>query len=615
MISIARRLAVVFLLCVIPGSALAQTGSNVLVVVNAASADSTRIAEHYVRARSIPAENVVRLSGLAADVPEVISRLGYERFIERPIADWLSRHSIHDRILYIVLTKGIPLRVEGTRGRKGTEASVDSELTLLYRALTGRPVPPQGRVENPYFAGHTAPELFKQFSHKDYDIFLVTRLDGFTVDEVLALIDRGSSPTREGRLLFDQKAALDDPGNAWLSAVAERLTKDGYGNRVVLETTSKPLTDEVNVLGYFSWGSNDPAIKQRNLNLAFVPGALAATFVSSDARTFREPAAEWVFGDTKDPKSRYGGSAESLIGDLVRQGATGVAGHVAEPYFDAIVRPNLLFPAYLAGLNLAEAFYAAMPYVSWQAVVVGDPLCAPFRSSPLDRAEADPPADAETERQVFFGQRRLEFLGILGLKSDALKSFLRGEAKLARGDDTGGRKELEAATALEPRLNEAHALLASLHTAAGEHDQAIERYRKILTNKPRDAAALNNLAYHLAVQKHQPADALPFAEKARLLEPGNAFIIDTLGWVHHLNGNRAEALRFLTLASRSAPENAEIRLHLAAALAAAGQIEAARRELTAALKARPDLEQHADVNVAELRKKIDDSQPQARQVP
>ena len=44
---------------------------------------------------------------------------------------------MHDRIFYIVLTKGIPLRISGSGGRAGTAASVDSELTLLYRKLVG----------------------------------------------------------------------------------------------------------------------------------------------------------------------------------------------------------------------------------------------------------------------------------------------------------------------------------------------------------------------------------------------------------------------------------------------------------------------------------------------
>jgi len=98
------------------------------------------------------------------------------------------------------------------------------------------------------------------------------------------------------------------------------------------------------------------------------------------------------------------------------------------------------------------------------------------------------------------------------------------------------------------------------------------------------------------------ADAPPVAEKARLLDPRNPLIVDTLGWVHHLLGNRTEALRLLVQALRGAPANPDIRLHLAAAFDAAGQIEAAERELMLAIKLRPDIDQRADVQ--ELRARI-----------
>ena len=37
-------------------------------------------------------------------------------------------------------------------------------------------------------------------------------------------------------------------------------------------------------------------------------------------------------------------------------------------------RPDLLLPAYYSGRNLAESFYLSIPALSWQNVVIGDPL-------------------------------------------------------------------------------------------------------------------------------------------------------------------------------------------------------------------------------------------------
>jgi hypothetical protein len=37
--------------------------------------------------------------------------------------------------------------------------------------------------------------------------------------------------------------------------------------------------------------------------------------------------------------------------------------------------PHYLLPAYFHGRNLAESYYLAIPGLSWQNIVVGDPLC------------------------------------------------------------------------------------------------------------------------------------------------------------------------------------------------------------------------------------------------
>jgi len=42
-------------------------------------------------------------------------------------------------------------------------------------------------------------------------------------------------------------------------------------------------------------------------------------------------------------------------------------------------------PGLRVGFQSGESFYLAMPYLSWQTVVVGDPLCAPFRGARCSR--------------------------------------------------------------------------------------------------------------------------------------------------------------------------------------------------------------------------------------
>ena len=69
-------------------------------------------------------------------------------------------------------------------------------------------------------------------------------------------------------------------------------------------------------------------------------------------------------------------SPQTLSADYIHEGATGASGHVYEPYLTMTPRPDLLLPAYYRGRNLAESYYLSIPRLSWQNIVIGDPLCS-----------------------------------------------------------------------------------------------------------------------------------------------------------------------------------------------------------------------------------------------
>lgn len=562
-----------------------------MLVVNETAAVAERIGAHYARARNVPSENIVRLRTEDGDE---IARDQYEREIEIPIGEWLTQRAAQDRILYIVLTKGMPLRIRGTVGRGGTVSSVDSELTLLYRKLAGTPVSTVGRITNSYFLGSMPINRAQRFTHADHDIYLVARIDGFTEADAMALVDRGVSPSQDGDFLLDG-SGTPGPAGGWLGVAADRLAAAGYHNRVLADSTTDILRDRKSVLGYASLGSNDPSIAQRQFGLGFVRGALATLLVSTDARTLREPPADWRPGRSADPRTFFAGSPQSLTGDLIREGVTGTAGQVAEPFVDGAIRPDVLFPAYVSGLNLAESFYLAMPFLSWQTVVFGDPLCAPFRKESLGPEHAAPKVDARSDLPEDFHRRRLAALVGSGFEASAAGLMLEAEALRRRGDEAGMKRALEKATIADPGSNAAHMILATAYEKEGAYDLAIERYRLVLISTPEDVVAANNLAYALAVYKKAPDEALPIAEKAHAASKGEARIIDTLGWIHHLLGNAAEAGTLLAKAAAGAPGNPDIQVHLAFAQAALGRHDLALAaldksvELDAKFAAREDV--------------------------
>jgi uncharacterized protein (TIGR03790 family) len=346
---------------------LGQGGEAVLLVVNRADPVSRRIADYYIPKRGIPLKNVCKLDILSEK--EEIDWDTYVEQVERPIARCLAKANLREQVLYIVTTMGVPLKVRGGgEGPAAESCAVDSELTLLYSKMKGKRFPRAGLVPNPFYRQKDA-----QFAHARFPIYLVTRLAGYDFDDVKGIIDRSLAARgiAEGKFVFDLKSDDDSEGNNWLRTAALALPKE----RVVMDESTKVVTGEKDVIGYAGWGSNDPNRHQRNLGFQWLPGALVSEYVSTDGRTFRRPPAGWTIGTWKEAGGWFAGSPQTLTADYIHEGATGCSGHVYEPFLEFTPHPDQLFPAYFHGRNLAESYYVAIPGLSWQNIVVGDPLC------------------------------------------------------------------------------------------------------------------------------------------------------------------------------------------------------------------------------------------------
>jgi uncharacterized protein (TIGR03790 family) len=591
-----RSFAAIALLAIAVGAApaaLAQSAENVAVVANDNSPESQHIAEYYARTRGLPASNVLRIQTTAE---ETIERDAYVKTIEQPLGVAIRRAGLQDRLLYLVLTKGVPLRIAGTTGVNGTLASVDSELTLLYRRLLGLPATLTGAIDNPYYLGSREIADARPFSHREHDIYLVTRIDAFTVDEAIGLVDRAQAPSKDGRIVLDQ-IGTGGTGDQWLERAAKRLESAGHLARIVLESTPELARTGEAVLGYYASGPPDLTNRARRIGLRFVSGGVAASLASFDARTFRRPPNEWRPTSLPDKSKWFEGSGDPLIGDLVGEGVTGVSGQVGEAYVLGAVRPEILFSAYLSGFNLAEAFYLATPVLSWQTIVIGDPLCAPFRQHVLTQDGVADGVDAITGLPGLFSKRRIAVVRQANPdEPEPVAALLvRGDRALERGDRTAARRALEEALVLAPRAVSLMVSLAQLEEQDGDDGSAIPRYRHILELQPANVVALNNLAFALAVRHGGVAEALPLARQAASLAPQSGTVLDTVGWVEHLAGNNARAVEVLARAVQLEPGQAEIWLHAAIAYLAAGDSGAAEMHLEEALRVDPEFSQREDV--------------------
>jgi uncharacterized protein (TIGR03790 family) len=337
---------------------------NVLVVVNEPSAISRRITDYYTKKRGIPPLNVC---ALRTTTDEHISRTVFDGEISKPIANCLKSRKLQEQILYIVTTAGVPLVIDGLQSKEGDYASVDSELTLLYSDMKGTPHSLAGPVPNPFFGHQDSP-----FSHPQFPIYLVTRLTGYDFADVKAMIDKAQMARNRGKFVIDLRSSEVADGNSWLRTAALLLPKD----RVVLEETDEVLYHQKDVIGFASWGSNDKNRHQRLVGFEWLPGAIMTEFVSTNGRTFKRPPDSWNISTFKDTKLFWADSPQTLTADYIHEGATGASGHTDEPYLRYCPRPDYLLPAYFAGRNLAESYYLAIMGLSWQNIVVGDPLCS-----------------------------------------------------------------------------------------------------------------------------------------------------------------------------------------------------------------------------------------------
>jgi uncharacterized protein (TIGR03790 family) len=373
-----------------------RLADEVLLIYNDKSPVSKAIADDYAHRRHVTNVLAVQCpdSALNAD-NETIPLNAFTQSIERPIRAYLAAHT---NIEFIVLTKGMPIRIVGAaigscdehsdepRSTRG-HPSVDSYLAALdYSTLAGvrkMEIAGSGAIGRAYANRYW--NAAEPFSHSKFGGYLVTRLDGYTEADAKALTNRALQAERgmgKGKILLDvqpvfglgDKATQPGPivGNVikreseWSEYNADmRHAHDVLLNRGItceLDLNEEFVGRRTDLQGYFSWGSNDAKFSNEAYqSLRFAPGSLSDTAVSTSGRTFLPTD-----------------GGQSLLADLIAHGLTCGKGYVDEPLLQAIASPTIALDRYTAGYTMAESFYAASQFVGWEDVVIGDPLCCPY---------------------------------------------------------------------------------------------------------------------------------------------------------------------------------------------------------------------------------------------
>lgn len=344
----------------LPFTFLAQSVSysDVAVIININSPESIEIGNYFWASRNIPTQNLIYINVPNA---EVINDSIFD-VMRAQIETEILNAGLENSLNYLVTTKGVPLRRSNidcvSHTGTGDCGSVDSELCLILGPYASN-ISQSNAYMQPYFNQNV------HFTRSQFGMYLVTRLDGFTVGDVKLLIDRSGPNTAINPIAFQNILDLNEAQsndslyfvdmyiNPALNElqVGNWLTQTDYNN--------SPITNQTNVLSYLSTGHGpQPNYVQ---NFSFVPGSFAALTTCSTAASFDSVAS---------PNDNF------TLSNLIAQGCTAAHGYVNCIYFSQLFRADILVNRYLnqaVNYNLAESFYMAERFASWQGVIVGDP--------------------------------------------------------------------------------------------------------------------------------------------------------------------------------------------------------------------------------------------------
>lgn len=249
-------------------------------------------------------------------------------------------------------------------GPENTDASVDSEITLLWHDSVAR----KGWIVNPFSISPdpVSPE----------QAIMVSRLDGPNPDVVRRMIDRPVAVEQEGLsgpIVLDARGIEAKGDNASIGTYGwydqsirnlESILKSAGVSDVIFDN-AEPLMpngsgkDAAIYLGWY-------ALRRYSPTCSFRPGAIGVHIASLELNWMRdETDGSWCKG-------------------LLRDGADVTLGAVNEPYLIAFPPADEFFPLLMTGqLTLADVYWITIPMTSWKVSLLGDPLYRPFLNKPL----------------------------------------------------------------------------------------------------------------------------------------------------------------------------------------------------------------------------------------
>ena len=330
-----------FLSCA--GTCFALQADEILLIVNRNNPSSIKLAEYYCDKRQIPPANLLTVK---MTDQEDCSHEEYQRELLEPLRKYLT-HQQGTKIRCLLLFYGIPLRVAAPElsqqqwrklgDLKHTKKQIDWQLE--NRELTEDQTREREQKLKQLEAQISKMGLADQRAAVDSEISLALN-DSYPLAKWQPNPFFVGFQNQQNKLLFNKDQVL----------FVSRL--DGPTPEIVRRMIDDSLYAEKNGLqGQSYFDARWPLPEQKNLK----------GYALYDASIHK--------------------AAQVWCKRMLEEGVAATVGPVAEPYVQGFPLPELFFSFLLDGYyTLAESYFLSMPYLSWQMILIGDPLYRPFRN-------------------------------------------------------------------------------------------------------------------------------------------------------------------------------------------------------------------------------------------
>ncbi|MDP3732274.1 MAG: TIGR03790 family protein, partial [Candidatus Omnitrophota bacterium] len=372
--------------CTLPMSSSYADGSivmpdEVLVIVNDdyydrdgnGKSDSVDVGEYYALKRGIPPENIFHISCSKSESIRVAMDYGeLATQILTPLKNYLDTKRVGDTLLknkiyYIVTTLGIPLRYDLLGDMFG------------YSPLYNKIEEVYGKSQY-YYDRFYGNERFKNIEMRNREIgdppvYLVTRLDGPTVEIAKGLIDKaiyaeGYVTPFSGTGYIDRyRSFMDDPFSILFDDIASAFIDSGI-----------PVVQIQDIY---------PGIYYANFKTGDCPDTM---YYFGWYNLWRVPMFEWNVGGIGAELQSFTAisirSTRQGVPIMLHEGITGTLGFVYEPYAHNAFGEVLKYFV-IEGFDFAESTHLGNS--NPMACRVGDPLYSLWKNLPDKQIDATPP--------------------------------------------------------------------------------------------------------------------------------------------------------------------------------------------------------------------------------